>query len=860
MGLDPRTSGRLPFRPALNETRAVAPELETYRRKRDPDRTPEPFDQAPVGRPGDSPAFRFVVQQHAARRLHWDVRLEIDGVLTSWAVPKGPSLDPQQKRLAVMTEDHPLAYSEFEGVIPAGNYGAGAMIVWDRGVYRMLDGVAPAEAVARGKLDLDFQGHKLRGRWALVRTKGSAKEWLLFKKPEAGPPPAQPELGTALPASILSGLTVEELRAGVDRGAELAAAADALGAPARALAAADLAPMLAETGKDAFDGDDWIFELKHDGVRLVCVRGGARPRLLSRNRRDLAAAFPEIADALARLPCDDFVLDGEVVALDDRGVSSFERLQRRLHLGDAAAVARASVAVPVVLYAFDLLAVAGRDLRALPLERRKELLQRLVPRLGLIRYSDHVAGAGRALFEAVSERGGEGIVAKRLGSRYLSGKRTREWLKVKALATAELAIVGYQPGKGARRDLGSLMLAWRRDGELVYAGNAGSGLAGEKVDALLPLLEAARREQPAFTGLPAEMRRGAVFVTPELVAAVRYAEVTEKGFLRQPVVLGLRADKSVAEVDAPPARRGEAAAEEAVEVPKAPPPAAPLQVSNLDKVFWPDDGYSKGDLLRYYERAWPALAPYLRDRPVVLTRYPDGIGGKSFFQKNAPDFTPEWATTYRIEDTDYFLCNDLQTLLYVINSACIPLHVWSARTVALDRPDWTILDFDPKGAPFAHVVRLARALHALLEPLGVPHYVKTSGQAGLHVLLPLGGALTHAEARTLAEVLARLLAHEHADIATVARPLGERGGKVYVDFLQNGYGKTIAGPFSVRPWPGAPVSTPLAWSEVNARLDPARFTIATVPRRLEKKQDPMRAVLEEAVDVPALLAALRARA
>jgi bifunctional non-homologous end joining protein LigD len=842
----------------------VAPKLDTYRRKRDPDRTPEPFDHARAGRDASSPVFRFVVQQHAARRLHWDLRLEIDGVLTSWAVPKGPSLDPRQKRLAVMTEDHPLAYSEFEGIIPAGNYGAGAMIVWDRGLYRMVDGVAPAEAVARGKLDLDFQGHKLRGRWALVRTKRSAKEWLLFKKPEAGPPPAQPELGVSQPASILSGLTVEELRDGADRGAELAAVAAAAGAPERALTAAELTPMLAETAREAFDGDDWIFELKHDGVRLVCARAGERVRLLSRNRRDLATAFPEIADALARTPCGDFVLDGEVVALDDRGVSSFERLQRRLHLGDAAAVARAAVEVPVVLYAFDLLAVGGRDVRALPLESRRQLLQRLVPRLGLIRFSDHIAVRGRDFFAAVSDRGGEGIVAKRLGSRYLSGKRTREWLKVKALATAALAIVGYQPGKGSRRDLGSLMLAWRRDGELVYAGNAGSGLGGETVEALRPLLKAARRDDPAFAGLPAEMKRGAVFVEPELVAEVRFAEVTEKGFLRQPVVLGLREDVSVAEVAVPPERRGEAALERGAPGPRAAPPREPapapaLQLSNLGKVFWPDDGYTKGDLLGFYEAAWPALAPYLRDRPVVLTRYPDGIAGKNFFQRNAPDFTPEWATTYHIEDTDYFLCNDLRTLLYVINSACIPLHVWSARTTALDRPDWTILDFDPKGAPFAHVVRLARALHDLLEPLGVPHFVKTSGQAGLHVLLPLGGALTHAEARTLGEVLARLLASEHPEIATVARPLGERGGKVYVDFLQNGYGKTIAGPFSVRPWPGAPVSTPLAWSEVNARLDPSRFTIATVPRRIEKRPDPMRAVLEGGVDVAGLLEALRER-
>jgi len=685
-----------------------------------------------------------------------------------------------------------------------------------------------------------------------VRTKGSAKDWLLFKKPEPGTTPPVTELVVSQPGSILSGLTIEQLRDGTDLTADLERAAAAVGAAARQLDANDLSPMLAETGKDAFDADDWLFELKHDGVRLLAVREGGRVRLLSRNRRDISAAFPEIADAVSRLPCDAFALDGEVVALDDLGLSSFERLQRRLHISDAAAVSRATAEVPVVLYVFDALSIAGRDLRELPIEVRKELVRRVVPRVGLLRFSDHIESRGRALFEAVSERGAEGIVAKRKGSRYLSGRRSRDWLKIKAMRRADLAIVGYMPGKGSRHDLGSLMLAWRRDGEFVYAGNAGSGLDADRIDSLLGRLEAARRPTPAFAGLQPEMVRGKVFVEPELVAEVRFREVTEKGVLRQPVFLGIRDDKSAAEADAPPARHGSA---EPVAVTGPPPPAA-LQISNREKIFWPADGYTKGDLLEFYAAAWPALAPYLRDRPVVLTRYPDGIAGKNFFQKNAPDFTPEWATTYRIEDTDYFICNDLQTLLYVINSACIPLHMWSARTTALERPDWSIIDLDPKGAPFAHVIQVARHLHELLERLGVPHYVKTSGQDGLHILLPLGGALSHGESRTLAEVLARLVASDLSDIATVARPLGDRGGKVYVDFLQNGYGKTIAGPYSVRPRAGAPVSMPITWREANARLDPSRFTIKTAPKRIAERSDPMLAVLEQKIDVPALLAAI----
>jgi bifunctional non-homologous end joining protein LigD len=287
------------------------------------------------------------------------------------------------------------------------------------------------------------------------------------------------------------------------------------------------------------------------------------------------------------------------------------------------------------------------------------------------------------------------------------------------------------------------------------------------------------------------------------------------------------------------------------------PPA--LRLSNVDKVFWPQDGYTKGDLLQYYEAVWPLLAPYLRDRPVVLTRYPDGVEGKSFFQKNAPDFIPDWVETVRIEDTDYFVCNELQTLLYVINLGCIPLHVWSARHGSIDRPDWAILDLDPKGAPFRHAVMVARDIHALLGELGVPHFVKTSGQDGLHVLVPLGGTLTHAQGRLFAELLARVVVAERPAIATAARPLEQRGGRVYVDFLQNGFGKTIVAPFSVRPRPGAPVSTPLEWRELSARLDPARFTIRTVPRRFSRRADPMRGLFGRPADVHAALAVLAGR-
>jgi bifunctional non-homologous end joining protein LigD len=775
--------------------------------------------------------------------------------LVSWAVPKGPAVDPKEKRLAVQTEDHPLEYADFEGLIPSGNYGAGAMIVWDKGAYRTVDDVPAGEALARGKLDIDLRGHKLLGRWALVRTKSeNGRQWLLIKKADGRP--ISPEPVQTQPASILSGLTVEELKTGVERTVSIAARAKAAGAVHRVVEGSRLRPMLAETAERPFSKAGWIFELKHDGWRLLAVRERmGRARLFTRSGRDITASFPEIARAVAHLPCDECIVDGEVVALDNRGASSFELLQQRLGPTDAAAVARATTQVPVVMYCFDLPAAAGYDLRDLPLETRKEILRLLVPQVGMLRCSEYFNHDGEALFDAVTQLGLEGIVAKRLDSTYQSGRRSRDWLKIKALRTADVAIVGFVRGKGSRQQLGSVMVAWHQDSGLAYAGNVGTGLEAQTIKDLLARLAAKKRKTPAFEGTPPGPAAANVFVEPELVAEVRYSEVTSMGYLRQPVFVRVRDDKTVAQCDTRPQP---VTLKEPAVAAVAAAPAEP-RFSNLDKVFWPQDGYTKGDLLRYYEAVWPWIEPYLHDRPVVLTRYPDGIEGKSFFQKNAPGFTPEWVETFHIEDNDYFICNDQRTLLYVINSGCIPLHVWSARRGAPERPDWAILDLDPKGAPFRHVVQLARHIHALLGELEVPHFVKTSGQDGLHVLVPLNGTLSHAEARMFAEVLARVVAAEQSDIATVARPLGERGGKVYVDFLQNGFGKTIVAPFSVRPRPGAPVSTPLDWRDVHARLDPSRLTIRTVPARFGKRSDPMRPVLHTATDVHAALAVLGRR-
>jgi bifunctional non-homologous end joining protein LigD len=834
-------------------------DLEAYRRKRDPARTPEPFGD---GRQGAAPragaARRFVVQQHAARRLHYDLRLEIGGALVSWAVPKGPTLDPKEKRLAVRTEDHPLEYADFEGVIPAGNYGAGAMIVWDTGVYRCLDGATPEAGLAAGKLDLLLEGQKLRGRFALVRTRGAeGRDWLLLRKGAA--PRKARDLLAELPASALSGLTVEELRSGVTRDAEVAKALRKLRAPERALGRDALRPMLAATADAPFSRAGWLFELKYDGVRTLARKDGGEVKLFARTGGDRSRLYPEIARAVARLPLARFAIDGEIVAPDADGRSSFERVQQRFTQRDPAAIARALAEVPVVYQVFDLLGALGCDTRGLPLARRKELLARFVPALGVVRFSDHVEGDGRRLFEAAAEHGLEGVVAKRADSRYESGRRSKSWQKLKVPRAAPLAVVGWTAGKGSRARLGALLLAWQRSGRWRYAGSAGSGLGEKTIDALLPRLEALRVAKPPCAGVPDPPPRGARWARPEIVCEVRFTEVTSAGLLRHPVFAGLKSDVPLEACRAPGAR-AEAAADPDPPAEKArEAPPEKLALTRLEKVFWPVEGYTKGDLLAYYEAVWPWLAPYLHDRPVVLTRYPDGIEGKSFYQKNAPEFTPAWVQRKEIEGTDYFLCNDLRSLLYVVNSGAIPLHVWSARWQKLERPDWLILDLDPKGAPFEHVVRIARHVHGLLAELGAPHFAKTSGQDGLHVLVPLGARLDHEHAKALAEVLARVVCAELPEIATIARPLAARGGKVYVDWLQNGRGKLIAAPLSVRPRPGAPVSMPLPWEKVTRRLDPARFTIRSAPALLRRGGDPCREVLSTAIDVPRVLAALGAR-
>jgi bifunctional non-homologous end joining protein LigD len=867
--------------------------LEDYRKKRDPARTPEPFGPGAAapdrGLAGGRP--RFVVQKHWARNMHYDLRLELDGTLKSWAVPKGPSTRVEEKRLAVHVEDHPLEYADFEGVIPAGNYGAGSVIVWDRGWFRSFKDEDPLEEYERGKLELELFGFKLRGRWTLVRMSRKETEWLLLKKDDGGA--SEREAIDRYPESVISGLTVEEMR---DAPGTLAAVRDrvaSLGAPKGEPAARRVPLTLATLAERPPSGPEWCFEIKYDGVRALASRKADEVQIIGRSGEEITGRYPEVAEALRALAAPRFLLDGEIVAEDESGRPSFERLQERMGLADPRDVEAARAVVPVRGMFFDCLSLEGHDLRGLSLAQRKELLARVVPPLGTVQRCDHVLGHGDAFFEAASEMGLEGIVAKRLSSRY-AGRRTPDWIKIKCARTAMFVIGGWTEPKGSRARFGALHVG-RYEGErLVYVTKVGTGFDTAALEEIArTLAPLARATSPFASGTPGG--RGHTWVEPRLVCEVRFTEWTEEGGLRHPTFLGLRPDvrpeecrreEPIARAAGPREPKGADRARESAAgesragaakpgaaragVPRArgSRPGAPekptVRLTNLKKVFWPD-GYTKGDLIGYYEAVAPLLLPYLRDRPVVLTRYPDGIEGKSFFQKDAPVYVPDWVRTEAIHSDDterdirYFVIDDIESLRYVANLGTIPLHVWSARVGSLEKPDWMVLDLDPKEAPFTHVVQVARALRTILDELGVPSHVKTSGASGLHVLVPMGRLYSDEQTRTFARLLAMLTVQSVPEISTVARMIKGRGGKVYVDFGQNGAGNTIVAPYSLRPLPGAPASCPLRWDEVTARLDPSRFTMQTIPKRFEAMEDPLRGVLGKGVNLAAAIAKIERR-
>ncbi len=754
--------------------------------------------------------------------------------------------------MAVHVEDHPLDYADFEGVIPESEYGAGPVIVWDKGVWIPLED--EHVGMEKGKLLFELRGYKLRGRWTLVKTKQSEKSWLLIKERDS----FVREEGTEHypDDSIYSGLEVDELANVEDRTEALAMEIERLGAKRRRVDPRKVGIMLATAREEPFSKPGWLFEIKYDGYRVIAGTDHGNAVLVSRSGGDFTETFPDVARAIRGLPYDGLVLDGEVVIHDEQGLPDFGRLQRRGLLKRQTDIARAALELPATFYAFDLLGFGGLDLRGLPLIERKRILRQVLPSIGPVRFSDHIEEKGQEMYGQVCTMGLEGVVAKKADGPYRGG-RSRDWIKIRALVTDDFVIVGWTEPKGSRAGFGALHLAqYGEDGELAYVGSVGTGFDDALLRELYEGLLELERDDRAFEGEIPEVRGRAArkhhWVAPKLVCEVRYKEFTEQGFLRHPSFLRLRDDKPPEECVVAAVRENEALVPVApVPEPGQGEPRREVPFTNLDKVFWPDQGYTKGDLIEYYRSVSEWLLPYLRDRPLVLTRYPDGIEGKSFFQKNTPEWAPDWISTLKLwsEDSEreieYFVCNDLESLLYVVNLGTIPLHIWSSRVSSLGQPDWCILDLDPKDAPFEDVVTIARHIRALCDEIELPAFPKTSGSTGLHVLIPLGRQCTYEQSKALAELLARVVAAELPGIATTTRSPRQRGGRVYVDFVQNGHGRLLVAPFSVRPVPEAAVSAPLKWTDVTRRLGPRTYTIRNLPKRMRRLgEDPLAPVLD----------------
>jgi bifunctional non-homologous end joining protein LigD len=778
--------------------------LREYRRKRDPNRTSEPFTS---GRRTRRRAPVFVVQRHDARRLHYDLRLERDGALASWAVPKGVPLEPGQQHLAVHVEDHPLDYADFEGEIPEGQYGAGTVEIWDKGTYELLD------EKRGGGLTIRLEGKRLNGIWALVPAKldGDPKNWLLIRKREEGSPSQRHE---------------------------------------------QYAPMLATLGEHLPRGEGWSFEIKWDGYRIVSRVAGGEAELRTRRDQDYSERFPNVAKELVKaLKTPDCVVDGEVCALDDDGRPSFSAMQQG-HAG-----------TPIVYYVFDLLELEGEPIIDLPLSERRKRLERLLDRRNRCVKLSEAFDDGPALMKAAEEQRLEGVIAKRLDSRYLPGKRSREWLKLKTRPRQEFLIAGYTRGKGRReKAFGSLVLAVNRDDGLEYVGNVGTGFDETEIEKLLAKLRPLEQTDPPFPSVPKmpRIRKGdVVWVEPKLVAEVEFSEWTHDGHLRAPSYQGLREDKRPEEV-----RRelpGEATAQPVPDVIKK--GSRVLRPSNLDKLFWPDEGITKGDLIAYYRDVAPVLVPHLQDRPFTMKRYPDGWQGKHFFQKDAPQGMPDWIPTVGLmvttRDTPRRrkkikapLVNDELALLWMVNMGCIDLNTWYSRVDKPERPDFVLFDLDPSpDVGFRETVQAALLVKQALDALGLESFPKTSGADGMHVLVPIERRCTYDDTRQFAEIVAGALAATHRGLVTTEWSRAKRRG-VLVDANQNGEGKTIASVYSVRPKAGAPVSTPLRWDEVDESLEPGAFTMDVVRRRIEQHGDLFEGVLKTRQSLGAALKAV----
>ncbi|MBA3706258.1 MAG: DNA ligase D [Bacteroidetes bacterium] len=840
--------------------------LALYNKKRNFKKTAEPKGKEKKSKT----KLTFVVQLHDASHLHYDFRLEMQGVLKSWAVPKGPSLNPEIKRLAMMVEDHPYDYKDFEGNIPKGNYGAGTVIVWDNGTYHAANAEegetgekALLAGLKKGHISFILEGKKLKGEFALVKLHGRQENaWLLIKKKDKYASAADVLKKNKSVISEHTLMQMEKLSADPkpEKIKKSALTKNHISEKIKILTSPKtkplerITPMKAEIGDKVFDSADWVFEIKHDGYRALANIENGKVDLYSRNFLSFNQVYAPIVKELSRIE-HTVILDGEVVVENEKGRSGFQLLQNYENTGSG----------ELKYYVFDLLHLNDYSLVDLPLINRKELLKTLLAKAKLknVFYSDHIEKQGVDFLNAAVKNNLEGIIAKDIHSPYRVGRRSKEWLKIKIQHQQEAVIAGITEPHGSRKHFGSLVLVVAENGGWKYIGNCGTGFSDKT------LVELYDTFKPLFTSVKPFKEKinsyGKVqWLTPKIVCEIKFTEWTGDGHMRHPVFLGLRKDKSPFEI-----KRELTPGEMKNEKIKAESKSKgnelnggiekdydlnvgniTLRLTNQNKIYWAKEGYTKRDLISYYDSISDLILPYLKDRPESMNRFPNGIEGENFYQKDVDIAkSPSWLKTEKIYSEsnskfiDYLVCNDKATLLYMANLGCIELHPWNSRIPNINNADWSVIDLDPHEISFKEVVKAALSVKETLDQLEIESYCKTSGASGLHIYIPLGGKYDYDTAKNFAELIAHLVNEKLPSTTSIIRTPSKRRKKVYLDFLQNRRGQTLAAPYSVRPRPGATVSTPLLWSEVNEKLDPTKFTMLNLLNRVNKKGDLWKPVL-----------------
>lgn len=882
--------------------------LKRYKEKRSSEKTPEPFGGKPDGK-----ILRFVIQKHAASHLHYDFRLEMEGVLKSWAVPKGPSTDPQVKRLAMMVEDHPYDYRNFEGIIPKGEYGGGTVMLWDEGTYLPDEPAKDKKSNEKkllhglysGKIKFTLHGQKLKGEYALVKAPGRGDNaWLLMKSKDEH---ARSEDITLLDKSVRSGQTLSEIaqlstnvygqqapereingeNISDESGNPISNKADdpdidvqsILKSAPKARFNTGIKPMLATLVDAPFDDAGWQYEVKWDGYRAIAFMSEDAIELKSRNNKSFNEKFYPVYAAIQQWKIN-AIVDGEIVVVGENGVSNFSALQNW----------RSEVDGELLFYVFDILWLDGKDLTNLAQKDRTAILQTLVPQEGIIRMGFCVQERGTEFFNVASQMGLEGIIAKRMDAVYQPAARTKDWLKIKALKRQEVIIAGFTKNDDSPKHFSSLLLGAYKNGKLEYVGRVGTGFSDKKQKEMMALFKPLIIKKSAFAQIPDYNKptrfrpnppnATASWLKPELVCEVEFTEITEDGVLRHPSFVALREDKNADQVTLEsavkaPELTGEKKTISSHELvrpavarsgktllnPKEKSQCKKLnghevKFSNLDKVYWPESGITKREMINYYFTIAPYILPYLSDRPESLNRHPNGIKGPSFYQKDVTGKVPSWIQTYQYKSSDdpkeknYLVANDEATLLYMANLGVIEINPWSSNIQEPDNPTWCIIDLDPADkTTFEQVIQAAQVTKQVLDELGVPSYPKTSGSTGIHIFIPFGSKYTYEQSQEFARIVVTLVHERIPEFTSLERAIRSRHGKMYLDFLQNRPGATLAAPYSVRPKPGATVSMPLDWDEVKPGLKMSDFTIFNALERVQSLGDLFKPVLGPGIDL-----------